>query len=68
MARRTSPIEDLLNIASKLPRWGGVALAIISYFLLDYFLGKKLAPISGKQVFNTGFLLSNVGVTFADVF
>src|SRR5690606_31925591 len=65
MARRTSPIEDLLSISSKLPWWVGVALAVISYFLLDYFSGQRVAPPFGKQVVDTGFIFRNLGVSLA---
>ncbi|MBA3013968.1 MAG: restriction endonuclease [Proteobacteria bacterium] len=35
MARKkTSPFEDLIDIASKLPWWGGVLLAFVSYMVL----------------------------------
>ena len=32
--RKTSPAEDLLEIVSMIPWWAGVALAVVSYFLL----------------------------------
>lgn len=32
--RKSSPAEDLLDLVSMLPWWGGVALAIASYFVL----------------------------------
>ena len=32
--RKSSPAEDLLDLVSMLPWWGGVALAIVSYFVL----------------------------------
>ncbi len=35
MARkRTSPIEDVIHIVSKLPWWVGFAMAVVSYFVL----------------------------------
>lgn len=32
--RKSSPAEDLLDLISVLPWWGGVALALVSYFVL----------------------------------
>jgi restriction system protein len=32
--RKSSPAEDLLDLVSMLPWWGGVALAIVGYFVL----------------------------------
>jgi restriction system protein len=32
--RKSSPAEDLLDLVSMLPWWGGVALALVSYFVL----------------------------------
>lgn len=32
--RKSSPAEDLLDLVSMLPWWGGMALALVSYFVL----------------------------------
>lgn len=32
--KRTSPIEDFLEVVALLPWWGGIALGVVSYFVL----------------------------------
>jgi restriction system protein len=41
--KRTSPIEDLMDLAAMLPWWAGVALALLSYLLLR---GVAAEPVS----------------------
>jgi hypothetical protein len=41
-----SPIEDLLEIATKLPWWAGLLLALISYLLLHQLAVSDTAPFS----------------------
>jgi restriction system protein len=67
MARRTSTIEELLNMTSKLPWWLGVVLALTSYLLLDYFSGEKVAPSPGIQGIEPDFILGIIGGTFAGI-
>lgn len=38
--RRQSPIEDMIDIAAMLPWWLSLLLALISYLILDYFVGQ----------------------------
>lgn len=45
MARKkTSPFEDIIMIASKLPWWAGLALAVISYLVLHAIASRPLMP------------------------
>lgn len=43
--RKSSPAEDLLDLISMLPWWGGVALAIVSYLVLH----RLAAPVPMMQ-------------------
>ncbi|ABM40023.1 topoisomerase DNA-binding C4 zinc finger domain-containing protein [Polaromonas naphthalenivorans] len=54
--RKTSPAEDFIAIASKLPWWLALGLAVISYFLLHAFASQPLtaAPAPGQM---TSFLM-----------
>src|SRR5216117_3490198 len=49
MARRkkTSPLEDWLDLIAKLPWWAGVALALVSYVFLHQLA--KPTPIQNLQ-------------------
>ena len=49
MARRpkTSPLEDFVMIAAKLPWWGGASLALISYFILHSIASQPAMVIKG---------------------
>lgn len=44
--RKTSPLEDMLDLVSLLPWWAGVAIAIISYVVLH----RMAAPVSVTPV------------------
>ena len=47
MARRkTSPFEDLITIAGKLPWWISVALAVVSYLVLHAVASRPVTPVS----------------------
>ena len=35
--KKSSPGEDLMHAVAKLPWWGGVILAVVSYLLLHSF-------------------------------
>lgn len=53
MARRknTSPLEDLFGIASVLPWWAGVALAVVSYVMLHrYAVAEVPANVATAQL------------------
>lgn len=55
MGKRQGLLEDLMDLSSKLPWWAGVALAIVSYFLLHSFATGSAPAIGspgdmGKQV------------------
>jgi len=54
--RKTSPAEDFIEIASKLPWWLALGLAVISFFLLHAFARQPLtaAPVPGQM---TNFLM-----------
>jgi restriction system protein len=49
MARRpkTSPLEDIVMIAAKLPWWGGASLALISYIVLHSIASRPALAIKG---------------------
>ena len=48
MARqKSSPIEDVIIIASKLPWWAGVTLALISYLILHVIASRSPLPVTG---------------------
>ncbi|SIS42548.1 restriction endonuclease [Neptunomonas antarctica] len=42
--RRTSPLEGLMDIASTLPCWVSLILAVISYFVLHHYASQALTP------------------------
>lgn len=46
--KRTSPFEDLIDIAAMLPWWAGVALAAISYIVLHQFAGTGTTPTASN--------------------
>ena len=54
--KRTSPAEDFISIASKLPWWLALGLAVISYFLLHAFARQPVTavPVPGQM---TSFLM-----------
>ena len=41
--RKTSPADDLFELVAMLPWWGGVALALVVYVLLDNVAGQQVA-------------------------
>jgi len=43
--RRTSPFEDLFEVAAKLPWWGAVGTGVVMYFVLNAFAG----PVNPKE-------------------
>lgn len=45
--KRTSPIEDMMMLASKLPWWGGILLALVSYLILHLIASRPVAPLGG---------------------
>lgn len=42
--RRTTPLEDIFEIASKLPWWVSTCLALLTYFVLHHFATKSVPP------------------------
>lgn len=42
MGRKTSPLEDLIEVASLMPWKFCLALAVLSYFILHYFAGLEI--------------------------
>lgn len=44
--RKTSPFEDLIGIAGKLPWWISVALAVVSYLALHAVASRPVTPVS----------------------
>lgn len=47
--RRTSPIEDLMDVVSKLPWWFGLTLAIVSYVFLSNYAANSTAAIEANM-------------------
>jgi hypothetical protein len=55
MARRKSSVfDDLVHVASIIPWWANVALAVLTYGGLHYLAGQKLDPHAVKSVENLG--------------
>ncbi len=52
MARKkTSPAEDFIELISYLPWWAGIALAVVSYFVLHYLATPDtVGPATTKQI------------------
>lgn len=47
MARqKTSPLEDLILVTSKLPWWVGALLALVSYLVLHVIASRPLTPVT----------------------
>ena len=44
--RKTSPVEDLMEIVAMLPWWVGVVLALASYLLLHSFASKQVVAVA----------------------
>lgn len=68
MARRkkTSPLEDWMDLIAKLPWWAGVALAFVSYVLLHQLA--KPTPMQGVQPSQmAGVVVGSVITGFASV-
>ncbi len=54
MARKnTSPLEDLIMVASKLPWWAGVLLALVSYLVLHAIAGRPVVTITAPGQMGT---------------
>ncbi|MGH8771235.1 MAG: hypothetical protein ACREV2_08675 [Burkholderiales bacterium] len=47
--RRQGLFEDLLDIASKLPWWLSLLLAVISYFGLHHLASQEVAPAAHAE-------------------
>ncbi len=62
--RRTSTAEDIMELTSKLPWWGGVFLAIVSFILLHFIASRPVTPVTDLQQIGHTFGLQ-VGRTFA---
>lgn len=45
MARRSSPIDDIIEITAKLPWWVGILLAIVTYLLLHAYVTSESQSI-----------------------
>lgn len=58
MARRkkTSPIEDVMELVSMLPWWAGVGLALINYLLLHAVASQPV--VAAPQVGQTGTMVT----------
>lgn len=56
--RKSSPAEDMLDMISMLPWWGGVALALLSYFVLHALAAP--VPAASAQPGQIGQLVSRM--------
>jgi restriction system protein len=54
--RRTSTFEDLIEIASRLPWWGGCLFAFISYLVLHAFSATEVSTPANPQGISAVFL------------
>lgn len=65
MARKKqSPIEDLIELSSMLPWWGGVTLSIISFFLLNYISNLEVHNFNDASQMGS-FVIKQMVITFA---
>lgn len=65
MARkRKSELEGLIDLTSMLPWWGGVTLAIISFFLLNYISNLQISKVTDASQLGS-FLFKQGIITFA---
>ncbi len=62
--RRTSTAEDIMELTSKLPWWGGVLLAIISFIVLHFIASRPVTPVTDLQQIGHTFG-QQIGRTFA---
>ncbi len=51
--RRTSPLENLIELASRLPWWVGCTLAVVSFVVLHSLSGIELAQPTGLEQIGT---------------
>ena len=68
MARRkkTSPVEDLMDLVAMLPWWAGVALALLSYLILGRIAAQQV--VAATQPVQVGAMLTQtLWKTFASV-
>jgi restriction system protein len=62
--KKQSPIEDAISVASLFPWWVNILLAIISFFILNYFANIENQPVNGPE--NIGqFVSKQMFITFA---
>lgn len=48
--KKSSPVEDLLDLISTLPWWGGIALAVLSFIALHAFAAQTpIVPVQPSQ-------------------
>lgn len=64
MARKTSPIEDLIDVASLMPWKICLTFAVLSYFILHYFSLMEL-PKTADMANIQPFLIGSLGKTLA---
>jgi restriction system protein len=55
--RKTSPLEDMLNLVSMLPWWAGVAIAVIGYLILHRMAAPT--PIAAGQPGQVGQMITH---------
>lgn len=68
MARRkkSSPLEDLMGLVALLPWWAGLALAVLSYWMLQSYANAPLpAAKTGSDI--VGFVSSSAGKGLASI-
>jgi len=66
MARkRTSPLEDIIMVSSRLPRWLCIILAIVSYLGLHSIASIPAVPVKNFHKELTGIVTHGIVTTFA---
>ena len=46
--RRTSPFEDLIDLASVLPHWVSLIIAVVAYFFFNNYATSEIQPVAGS--------------------
>lgn len=62
--QKTSPFEDMIVVASKLPWWAGLVLALVSFVVLHVVASTPMGTLTGPNQMGS-FVLKNIVRTFA---
>lgn len=64
---RKTAMDDMVDIASRLPWWLGIALAVLSYALLSWFAGKPVATQDASPGHVSGLVVETMTKTFTQI-